>query len=83
MEDSQKYLNIGTKHSNFVNVITNEKGQKYYLYTLEYFKKIDINEYQDKYRVDTVKEYMKLKSYINDSTIKLSENISKYCSIFI
>ena len=65
--------NLQNKTSSFVNIITNEKGQKYYLYILEYFKKIEINEYQKTYKTDTVREYMKLKAYVNDSTSKHNE----------
>jgi len=76
MEDLEKHLNNSYKKSSFVNVITNEKGQKYYLYVLEYFKKIEINEYQKIYKTDTVKEYMKLKPYVIDSVNKTNENTS-------
>ncbi len=68
MEDSGNSLtHLHNKTSSFINIITNEKGQKYYLYILEYFKKIEITEYHKIYKADTVREYMKLKTYLNDS----------------
>jgi len=69
MEDSNKTKNQNkNKSSFFINILTNEKGQKFYLFILEYFKKFEISEYQKIYKTDTVREYMKLKAYVNDST---------------
>lgn len=74
MEDTEKPIsNLHNKTSSFINVITNEKGQKYYLYILEYFKKFDKVEYQNTYKTDTVREYMKLKAYVNDQSAKQNE----------
>ncbi len=57
MEDVDKPLSYShNRASFFINIITNEKGQKYYLYILEYFKKFDINDYQKIYKTDTVRE---------------------------
>lgn len=82
MEDLDKSSNnIHNSTSSFVNIITNEKGQKYYLYILEYFKKIELSEYKEIYKTDTVREYMKLKTYMNDTAGKLYENSSKNIKI--
>jgi len=78
MEDPEKLKKLNYNSNFFVNVLTNEKGQKYYLHILEYFKKYDISDYQKLFKTDTVRDYMKLKSYINDSNDKLKtmDNIS-------
>jgi hypothetical protein len=80
MDDENKSKRLNYHSSFFVNVLTNEKGQKYYLYILEYFKKYEISEFKKLYKTDTVREYMKLKSYVYDSNEKLksSENMRIY-----
>lgn len=70
MEDSIKTTKNPNKNKSsfFINILTNEKGQKFYMFILEYFKKFEISEYQKMYKTDTVREYMKLKAFINDET---------------
>jgi hypothetical protein len=58
---------------NFLNVTTNENGDRYYIMNYHYFKKIEYISYKDNYENDTVKEYLKLNKF-NDSNIKNLEN---------
>lgn len=62
-----KQKEFSNKFSSFVNIITNEKGQKFNLFILQYYKKLEISEFQKSCNIDTVREYMKLKSFVRDN----------------
>ena len=78
LEDKEKkrknsYTN-STKSSNyFVNIITNEKGEKHFLYVMEFFKKIEISEFQEIYKIDPVRELMKLRNVVGDDNLGVNE----------
>lgn len=43
----------------FMNVIKNEKGEIFYMVSLHYYKKISIEEFEQKYKVNPLKEFAK------------------------
>lgn len=69
MEDTEGYKNniVNDKSCFFVNILTNERGQRFNLFVFQYFKKYEIGDFQKIFNVDTVKEYLKLKSFVGES----------------
>jgi hypothetical protein len=71
---------------NFLNVITTENGERYYIMNFHYFKKLEYISYKDNYESDPVKEYLKLNIFIdtNNKNLenKLEDNLQT-CTQFI
>ena len=61
--------NYPKPYNTFLNIIRNEKGEIYYIVSYHYFRKIPINEYDKKYKINPLKEYTKFKN-INDNDKK-------------
>jgi hypothetical protein len=71
---------------NFINVITNENRDTYYIMNFHYYKKIEYITYTELYECDPVKEYLKLIKFmdtnIKNLESKLEENLQT-CTQFI
>ena len=61
--------NYPKPYNTFLNVIRNEKGEIYYIVSYHYFRKMDINEFDKKYKINPLKEYTKFQN-INDKDEK-------------
>lgn len=76
--------------TNFMTILTNESGERFYLMTYHYYIKIHYLDFQNYYQVDSVKEYLKripeLGNELNLSGSKLDKLIESnlmVCSQFI
>lgn len=49
---------------NFTNVITNEKGERFYVMNYHYYKKLDYTTFHEQYEVNPVKEYLQFKKVL-------------------
>ena len=56
-------------YNTFLNIIRNEKGEIYYIVSYHYFRKMEIKEFDKKYKINPLKEYTKFKN-INDKDEK-------------
>ena len=54
--------NYPKPYNSFLNVIRNEKGEIYYIVSLHYFRKIEISEFDKKYKINPLKEYTKFQN---------------------
>ena len=62
-----------------MNIIRNEKGDKYYIVSFFYYKKMNLKKFQDRYKVDNFKKEIELilqKNLTTDITILVPESIS-------
>lgn len=56
-------------YKTFLNIIRNEKGEVYYITTMQYYRKITVEEFEKKYKVNPLKEFTKFKNVlINDES---------------
>ena len=75
-ENIKDKKNVFKSHNIYYNVIKNAKDEIFYIATLQYFIKMDIKDFKDKYEIDLISYY----SHLNNSE-KKDNNIKKLISL--